>query len=288
MDPLALELARRTLAEAISALAGTGSLPPLIVVRKNGEDSIERLPPVPDDQAATAARIYASARSDADASAFAVTGPIEFQGATFEGIIVESWNFGGGAGARLGLRFERGQPGGTSRTIGRTLHRGPQGWFEPEVPSLSVSERDERLAANPLGTHMLLLALNELMMHGSPVTPFALVQKDGARERVTMTDDRLEDAVASVHAYALSRTDADFVAYVVDGYVPLDGKRTDAIVIDVWHYASKLSFRVAQPYAFVPGRKEPGILGRAVTQLNDGAWVPSGRMELDGEVMFGA
>ena len=145
-----------------------------------------------------------------------------------------------------------------------------------------------RLAANPLGTHVLLLALNDLMMYGSPVTPFALVQKAGARERVTMTDERPEDAVASVHAYALSRTDADFVGCAMDGYIRLDGKRTDAIIIDVWHYASKLSFRVAQPYGFVPGRKEPGILGRAVTQLDDGAWVPSERMELDGEVMFGS
>jgi len=285
MDQVALELAARTLAEAITSLGDSGSLRPLIVVQRKGQRTTEHLPPVPPEQAAMAARIYASARDDSDAAAFATTGVIEEDGVRHDAIIVEAWHFAPSAGIRIGVRYEVPEDG-VPRTVGSTMHLGAASWFEAEH-SAAASVGFDALASTPLGTHVLLLALNELMMHGSPITPFALVQKASVRERVDMTGDRAE-AAASVQTYALTRTDADFVGYARDGHVPLEGKRTDALVIDVWHFATALSFRVAQPYMFRAGRKEPAVHGRSLTQLNDGSWVPSGRMELGGEILFGS
>jgi hypothetical protein len=139
----------------------------------------------------------------------------------------------------------------------------------------------------PLGNRAMFAGIMELATKGRSFPAFAIVQKDGAWEQVTMTDASLEDAAASVRAYARTRTDAEFIAFAVDGAVPVGDTQADAVIVEVWEYATRVSFSVAQRYIPTGDPPSPKLSGRPLMRTQTG-WidVPSA-MTLGGQVQFG-
>lgn len=139
----------------------------------------------------------------------------------------------------------------------------------------------------PLGNRAMFAGIMELATRGRSFPAFAIVQKGGAWEQVTMTDAILADAAASVRTYASSRTDAEFIAFAVDGFVPVEGAAVHAVIVEVWEYATRVSFSVAQRYVPTGDPPSPRLSGRPLMRTQAG-WidVPSS-MSLGGQVQFG-
>lgn|GEM_PF-6696180 len=443
MDPLALDLANKTLASALDSLMTSGSpFVPIVLVEKGGQHDLRRVVARKVEDAAEMAKEMAAAEPDADATAFAVDGVIPYNGARFDAIIVEAWNFRASRGARVGLRYElKGVLRKKPSLIGSPLHLGREGWYDPEdgepepvivqaplpptlapVPDVVQGFGPQPTAASiapsheappspssaaapelpalprafvppkesepdfgppptspavqgfpppnaalptwpapmmsaetpvpvepptptvaaapvglppwsapgtpavlplldtappsaahpvdvpsassdpvaptyvpvplqrnetPLGNRAMFAGIMELATKGRSFPAFAIVQKDGAWEQVTMTDASLEDAAASVRAYARTRTDAEFIAFAIDGSVPVDDIPTDAVIVEVWEYATRVSFSVAQRYIPTGNPPSPRLSGRPLMRTQTG-WVdvPSA-MTLGGQVQFG-
>ena len=139
----------------------------------------------------------------------------------------------------------------------------------------------------PLGNRAMFAGIMELATKGRSFPAFAIVQKGGEWEQVTMTDLNLSDAAASVRAYARSRTDAEFIAFAIDGFVEVDGSDVTAVIVEVWEYATRVSFSVAQRYIPTGNPPSPRLSGRPLMRTKSG-WVdvPSSMM-LGGQVQFG-
>ena len=140
----------------------------------------------------------------------------------------------------------------------------------------------------PLGNRAIFTGVMELATKGGRSFPaFAIVQKNGAWEQVTMTDANIADTVASVRAYARARDDAEFIAFVIDGYVFADGAEVTAVIVEIWDYATQVSLSVAQRYIRTGNPPSPRITGRPLMRTASG-WVgvPS-TMVLGGQVQFG-
>lgn len=370
---------------------------PLVFVQKDGQRIPRRVTAGKGEDAAAVAKQLAATEPDAEVTAFAVDGAIEYNGRHYSGIVVESWNFRANRGARIGLRYE---VTGTIRKkpslLGSLLHRGRNGWYDPEelegpvgavptFPEVPVSApppdapapasavpapapvldlgtpggfgpppsadslapvaiapppppsalppppaafpppvvepagRPEfgpppssaavlglpppttapasaareytavpiQRSETPLGNRAMFAGIMELATTGRSFPAFAIVQKDGAWEQVTMTDANLQDSAASVRDYARSRTDADFIAFAVDGFVTVEGAPVSAVVVEVWEYATRVSFSVAQRYVPTGDPPSPRLSGRPLMRTQDG-WidVPSS-MTLGGQVQFG-
>lgn len=138
----------------------------------------------------------------------------------------------------------------------------------------------------PLGNRAMFAGVMEMATKGRSFPAFAIVQKDGAWEQVTMTDANLADTPASVRAYARSRTDAEFIAFAVDAFVTVDGVDVTAVVVEVWEYSTRVSFSVAQRYVPTGDPPSPRLSGRPLMRTPSG-WVdvPSSMM-LGGQVQF--
>jgi hypothetical protein len=470
VDPQALDLANKTLAAAIDSLMAKGApFSPLVYVQKDGQKVPRRVTAAKGEDPAAVAKQLAASEPDADVTAFAVDGSIEFDGSRHSGILVEAWNFRTSRGARVGLRYElKGAMRKKPSLLGSPLHLGRQGWYDPEdgepvpraqaVPTFpevvpvasappppappllsappappaapavhdlgasgfgpppspeSLAPADEAPAPppssypaptpspappaveppalprafsaplaqfppptpapapttpapaatsgfgpppvaspdfgppptsapvlgfpppesarpprpvdtpaqpvvaqptvvrpvdvssappavapeyvpvpiqrneTPLGNRAMFAGIMELATKGRSFPAFAIVQKGSDWEQVTMTDASLEDAAASVRAYARTRTDADFVAFAVDGFVTVDGAQVSAVVVEVWEYATRVSFSVAQRYVATGNPPSPRLSGRPLMRTQDG-WidVPSS-MTLGGQVQFG-
>lgn len=139
----------------------------------------------------------------------------------------------------------------------------------------------------PLGNRAMFAGVMELATRSRSFPAFAIVEKDGAWEQVTMIDTSLDQAAASVRAYARSRTDADFIAFAVDGFVPVGDTSVPAVIVEVWEYATRKSFSVAQRYVPTGDPPSPRLSGRPLMRTQAG-WVdvPSA-MSLGGQVQFG-
>ena len=462
MDPQALDLATKTLAEAIDSLMTMGSpFLPIVLVESGGARELHRVVAERVEDAAGIAREMAVSHDDADATAFAVDGVISYNGARYDGIIVEAWNFRSSRGARVGLRYEmKGALRKKPSLLGSPLHLGRQGWYDPEegVPSsqpeptvTSVPEvvpppmeiapeavvpaqlphvtfppvefpptmppanetrgfgpppsadslapadiapppppsvqhpDDAHVAASlhsfvepaepaipevvfelpalpkvfgpppaahsapvaplvesppfvpepemappviptepeplltttpltdphlidvpsapvaapsytpvslprsetPLGNRAMFAGIMELATKGRSFPAFAIVQKEGTWEQVTMSDANLAETAASVRAYARTRTDAEFIAFAVDTYVSVGGVDVTAVVVEVWEYATRVSFSVAQRYIPTGDPPSPRLSGRPLMRTQAG-WVDvSSSMMLGGQVQFG-
>jgi len=164
----------------------------------------------------------------------------------------------------------------------------------PAVPSAPVAapvpaytpvpiQRNE----TPLGNRAMFAGIMELATKGRSFPAFAIVQKGGEWEQVTMTDLSLKDAATSVRAYARSRTDAEFIAFAIDGFVDVNGTNVEAVIVEVWEYATRVSFSVAQRYIPTGTPPSPRLSGRPLMRTKSG-WVdvPSSMM-LGGQVQFG-
>lgn len=154
---------------------------------------------------------------------------------------------------------------------------------EPERVYTTVPiQRNE----TPLGNRAMFTGVMELATKGRTFPAFAIVQKGGVWEQVTMTDPNLADTAASVRAYARTRTDADFIAFAVDAFVSVNGADVTAVVVEVWEYATRVSFSVAQRYVPTGDPPSPRLSGRPLMRTQAG-WVdvPSS-MTLGGQVQF--
>jgi hypothetical protein len=303
VDPQALELATQTLTAAIDSLMAKGApFQPLVFVQKDGQRIPRRVTAAKGEEPAAAAKRIAASEEGADVTAYAASGTILYQGAPSTGIVVEAWNFVTGSGARVGLRYElKGSIRKKPSLIGSPLHRGPEGWYDPEdaepsptaaghpepVDELRYTAEPIQRSETPLGNRAMFAGIMELATLGGSFPAFAIVQKDGAWEQVTMGDASLAEAAASVRAYARTRTDADFIAIVVDGSVSVDGASGQAVVVKVWEYATGVSFSVAQRYVRAGEPPMPRVSGRPLLRTRAG-WVdvPSS-MVMSGQVLFG-
>ncbi len=294
MDPQALSLAQRTLTPAITILMNEGaSFAPLVAFEKDGVLTSERIP-FQGTSAAATARIFASSRPECTASAFAIPDTVVVAGQSHRALVVEAWNFRTGRGAQVALRFEVTGLRRKISLLGTPLHFSDGGWRDPDdlapvehpEPTASMAVNGSDTTSMPLGNQTMFLAMNELMTHGSPFAPFAIVQKGGVRQRVNMTDPRAEVAAAAVHEYALSRPDADFIAYAVDAYTTIEGDRTDTILVEVLHPAGPHKFVLGQAYGPHDTPSGLAFIGRPMTSIPDGTWAESIPMEMGGEVLY--
>lgn len=138
----------------------------------------------------------------------------------------------------------------------------------------------------PLGNRAMFAGVMELATKGRSFAAFAIVQKGGMWEQVTMTDANLADTPDSVRAYARSRTDAEFIAFAVDTFVPVDGVEVTAVVVEVWEYATRVSFLVAQRYVPIGDPPSPRLSGRPLMRTQAG-WIPvTSSMMLGGQIQF--
>ena len=159
----------------------------------------------------------------------------------------------------------------------------------PSTPVTALSYTPVPLprTETPLGNRAMFAGIMELATKGRSFPAFAIVQKEGTWEQVTMSDANLADTAASVRAYARSRTDADFIAFAVDTYVPVAGVDVTAVVVEVWEYATRVSFSVAQRYIPTGDPPSPRLSGRPLMRTQAG-WVDvSSSMMLGGQVQFG-
>ena len=428
VDPQALDLANKTLAAAIDSLMAKGApLQPIVVVQRGDDRQVQRMMASRTEDATAMARQVASAQTDADVAAFAVDGSIPFGDASYDAVVVESWNFRTNRGARIGLRYElKGALRKKPSLIGSPLHRGKSGWFDPEegevptfpevasvadpgfgpppvasslapadiapppptsvfdVPALPRSFTEDTPAVapapaptappapapppaldfgpppttpavaydppashapqappgpsaidfppptldfpppvvvpepviepkpkpepapappvdrpvpvyspqpiqrsdTPLGNRAMFAGIMELATKGRSFPAFAIVQKDGEWEQVTMTDASLADAAASVRAYARSRTDAEFIAFAVDSFVTVGETEVEAVIVEVWEYATRVSFSVAQRYVPTGMPPSPRLTGRPLMRTKEG-WVDvPASMMLGGQLQF--
>ncbi len=138
----------------------------------------------------------------------------------------------------------------------------------------------------PLGNRAMFAGVMEMATKGRSFPAFAIVQRGGEWEQVTMTDANLAETAASVRAYARSLTDADFIAFAVDSFVSVDGADVTAVVVEVWEYSTRVSFSVAQRYVPTGDPPSPRLSGRPLMRTQAG-WVdvPSSMM-LGGQVQF--
>lgn len=89
-----------------------------------------------------------------------------------------------------------------------------------------------------------------------PVIPFVLAQVDDAVQMHRIVVGDVIDGGASIDAardVATSIDGIDRAAYAWDGYVRLDGDRTDAILVLAQERGEDGAFIVCQPYAFDAG-----------------------------------
>jgi hypothetical protein len=107
---------------------------------------------------------------------------------------------------------------------------------------------------------------------GGPLVPFAITEKDSKRAIQRFVAERLEESVALMAQWTadeLGRVDRAAIAY--DGFITLEGKRTDAIYAEALDHSLPESRIVAQRYRPRHGLRGFRTIGNPATL---GDWAP--------------
>src|SRR5262245_48314846 len=105
--------------------------------------------------------------------------------------------------------------------------------------------------SEPLAT-LAFMALDhgiDSVRQGGPLIPFALHEgPDGERHLTRFMADRIEEGESKARAFARDATDAVRVAIAWDGYLTVDGERSDAIFVEAQERGTSPSSILAQRY----------------------------------------
>ena len=113
-------------------------------------------------------------------------------------------------------------------------------------------------------------AIASVVESGGPLVPFAIIDQGGERSLSRFTGEMGE---AQEHARAEVREagNLDMAAVAWDGYITLDGQRTDAVFVEAYSAGDESSFVLAQQYQIA------GRLRKTVEPLGDPALVQHGQ-----------
>jgi hypothetical protein len=110
---------------------------------------------------------------------------------------------------------------------------------------------------------------------GETLVPMIGWERGDSRQLVRMTEERLEEGAAAGRAWLEKNPErVDRAVLVVDGYYPLEGRKTDALLAEIVEYGDvRRSFRVVLPYR--SARAEGGFaVHRPKVLIADGREVP--------------
>lgn len=92
---------------------------------------------------------------------------------------------------------------------------------------------------------------------GGPLVPFVLEENAKGRNLKRFAAEMLEDSVAQARTYAASRRGkADRVAVAWDGYITLEGAKSDAIFVQAFEAGDPVSFLFVQRYKPADGQRK--------------------------------
>jgi hypothetical protein len=120
---------------------------------------------------------------------------------------------------------------------------------------------------------LLFLALDHgigSITRGGPLIPFVLVEDaDGEHVLKRFVFDELEDAVAAARDHLRGLEDARRVALAFDGYITVEGERSDAVVVEGQESGDAGAHRLAQRY-------RPGSALRKLKPIGNAAYLGTG------------
>ena len=107
-------------------------------------------------------------------------------------------------------------------------------------------------------------AADSVLPSGGPLVPFALLEKGGNRELIRFPGD-LTEGMEKARQTIRASQDTDFAAVAWDGYLTVEGTRTDAVYVEAFKAGDTESLIFAQRYgkserignAAMVGRGEP-------------------------------
>jgi hypothetical protein len=113
---------------------------------------------------------------------------------------------------------------------------------------------------------------------GGPLVPFTMVVEASGRKQLTrFVTDRLEDGVEKAKSSITSSQSLSMYAIAWDGFITLEGRKWDAILVEAGEASQDFGVLFSQRYVvgkkrlFRPGRCErvgnPALIGRAHSRL---------------------
>lgn len=112
-------------------------------------------------------------------------------------------------------------------------------------------------------------AADSVLDSGGPLIPFALLEVNGERSLARFVGD-LEEGQRQARDAVNSTPSASMGAVAWDGYVTLDGERTDAVFVEASAAGDEASVILAQRYA------QTGRLRKRLERLGNAAVVGGG------------
>ena len=132
---------------------------------------------------------------------------------------------------------------------------------EPDSPDASESLQE-----------LIFLALDHgigSIQRGGPLIPFVLVDgTDGERDIKRFMADDLEHAQAAAREHLRGLAGAERVALAYDGYLTVDGDRSDAVLVEAQELGQGVALRFAQRY-------RPGGRLRTLKTIGNAAYLGS-------------
>ncbi len=108
----------------------------------------------------------------------------------------------------------------------------------PDVPAELADLIDVTLAS----------ALDTVTDVGVPFLAFAIADTADGRGLHRFTTERIEESVGQAQQFAATHPDASRVAFAMDGYVPHEERKWDAVIVEGWDHVNGLRVTVAQRY----------------------------------------
>jgi hypothetical protein len=100
---------------------------------------------------------------------------------------------------------------------------------------------------------------------GVPFHAFVLVDDEAGRSLHRFVVPRLEDSVMHAQNYVMQRPDALRMTLALDGYVPFQGRRWDALVVQAFDTVFEVQIAMAQRYEKIGLlRKKASLVGTPI------------------------
>lgn len=104
---------------------------------------------------------------------------------------------------------------------------------------------------------------------GGPLMPFVLADVDEGRTLTRFAAERLEEGVAQARSQARESPEAKRIAVAYDGYLTVEGERSDAVFVEAQERGAASSVVFAQRY-------RPGGRFRKLSTIGNAAFIEAG------------
>lgn len=125
---------------------------------------------------------------------------------------------------------------------------------------------DQTFQLRAVADAAMLNAIDTATSIGVPFPAFVMVEDSGGRTLHRFMSNRVEETVAQAQAFVgLRLGDSERVALAMDGYIPHEGKKWDALIVQAFDHGRELRVSIAQRYR-VTGlvRKKAALVGSPV------------------------